>query len=253
MKLIILAAGEGKRLRPYTNDKPKCMVKYQDKEIISHILEITKPYVSDIAIVGGYKFEVLKEFLKDENIKFYQNNKFDTTNMLYTLFCAKEFLDDDVIVSYADIIYKSEIFKKLVEAENDFSVIVDKKWKELWLQRMPNPLEDAETLKIQNGKIKEIGKKPKSYDEVEAQYIGLIKIKKSFLQTMVKFYESLDKNANFDNQNFENMYFTSFIQGLIDKFDCISPVYIKGGWVEIDSVLDLKTKAIICDTFSHTN
>lgn len=244
MKLIILAAGEGKRLRPYTNDKPKCMVRYQEKEIISHILDTAKPYMSDIAIVGGYKFDVLKEFLKDENIKFYKNSKFSSTNMLYTLFSAKEFLDDDIIISYADIVYESKILEKLIKSENDFSVVVDKKWKELWLQRMPNPLEDAETLKIQNDKIKEIGKKPTSYDEIQAQYIGLVKIKKHFLEPMINFYENLDKNARYDGQNFENMYFTSFIQGLIDKFDCVSPVYIQGGWVEIDSVLDLEVTMV---------
>lgn len=245
MKMIILAAGEGKRLRPLTENKPKCMVKYQGEEIISHILHVAKPLIEDIAIVSGYKANVLQDFLKNENIDFFKNKEYAKTNMLYTLFCAKDFLDDDVIVSYADIVYKKEILEKLIASKDDFSVVVDKKWRELWEQRMPNPLEDAETLKIKNGKIYEIGKKPKSYDDIEGQYIGLIKIKKHFLPKMISFYESLDENALYDGQDFKNIYLTSFIQALIDKFDCVKPTFINGGWVEVDSKEDLRS--FMCD------
>lgn len=244
MKMIILAAGEGKRLRPLTNDKPKCMVKYQEKEIISHILHVAKPLIKDIAIVGGYKIDVLKDFLKNENIHFYKNKEYAKTNMLYTLFCAKDFLDDDIIISYADIVYKKEILEKLITSQEDFSVVIDRKWRELWQQRMENPLDDAETLKIKNGKIYEIGKEPKSYDDIEGQYIGLIKIKKQFLPKVLDFYKNLDKNVFYDGQDFKNMYFTSFIQALIDKFDCVSPVFIDGGWVEVDNGNDLYVEGL---------
>lgn len=244
MKMIILAAGEGKRLRPLTKDKPKCMVKYQEKEIISHILHVTKPLINNIAIVSGYKSKVLKNFLKNEKIHFYENKEYAKTNMLYTLFCAREYMDDDIIISYADIVYKKEILEKLIASQEDFSVVVDRKWRELWQQRMENPLDDAETLKIKNDKIQEIGKKPKSYDDIEGQYMGFIKIKKQFLPKVLNFYENLDKNALYDEQDFKNMYMTSFIQALIDKFDCVSPVFVDGGWVEVDSKSDLKIKVI---------
>ena len=56
MKMIILAAGKGSRLRPLTNDKPKCMVQYNSKMIIDYILETAKSCnISNIAIVNGYK------------------------------------------------------------------------------------------------------------------------------------------------------------------------------------------------------
>ena len=189
MKMIILAAGQGSRLRPLTNDVPKCMVKYQGKPIIDYILETAKKSnINNIAIVNGYKKEVLEEYLKNKNILFFTNKKFDKTNMVYTLFCAKEFMDDDLIISYADIIYKKEILEKLMSSEGNFCVVIDRKWRELWGQRMENPLKDAETIKIKNRKIVEIGKKPNSYNDIEGQYIGLIKISKETLNIIKELY-----------------------------------------------------------------
>lgn len=240
MKIIILAAGKGTRLRPLTNDKPKCMVEYQNKPIIDYILEVAKECkVKNIAIVNGYKKEVLENYLKNKALTFFTNEKFDNTNMVSTLFSAKDFMDDDLIISYADIIYKKEVLQKLLENDDNFSVVVDRKWRELWSQRMENPLEDAETLKIYDGKIIELGKKPKSYDEIEGQYIGLVKISKNILTKVISYYESLDRNGIYDGKDFNNMYMTSFIQLIIENILDVIPVFINGGWIEIDCIEDL--------------
>ena len=76
MKLIILAAGEGTRLRPHTLDKPKCMVPYNGKPIIDHIIETANACgLKDICIVSGYKEEVLKEHLLGKKSGFcYQSS-----------------------------------------------------------------------------------------------------------------------------------------------------------------------------------
>jgi choline kinase len=245
MKMIILAAGQGTRLRPLTDDKPKCMVAYREKPIINTILETANAVnIEDIAIVSGYKEEILKNHLKKYDVKFYTNSEFTTTNMVSTLFCAKEFMDDDLIVSYADIIYSQEVLQKLVAAPHDFSVVVDTKWRELWNQRMKNPLDDVETLKIENGCIVELGKKPTEYNEIEGQYIGLVKISKGVINSVLTYYESLDKNKLYDGKNFNNMYMTSFIQSIIDNLLQVRPIMIEGGWIEIDCVEDLKVRMV---------
>ncbi len=242
MKLIILAAGEGIRLRPYTNNKPKCMVEYNKKPIIDYILSTaTNNKVNNVVIVTGYAEEVLQKHLHSYSLKFHSNPRYNTTNMLASLFCAEEDFNEDIIISYADIIYKDEVLQQLIKSEAPFSVVVDKNWKELWSIRMENPLADAETLKVNaDGNISELGKKAISYDEIEGQYIGLIKIKKEALDKIKMFYHALDKNLFYDGKNFDNMYMTSFIQLIIDKLMPVKPVFINGGWMEIDSVEDLK-------------
>jgi len=240
MKIIILAAGQGTRLRPLTNDKPKCMVNYNGKPIIDYILDAAEICdIKDISIVDGYKKDVLEEYLKGRNYTFFTNHSFDKTNMVSTLFNAKEFMDDDIIISYADIIYKSEILEKLKASKAKFSVVVDKDWKDLWSLRMGNPLDDAETLKIQDGNIVELGKKPDNYSDIEGQYIGLIKISKTAILEFINFYESLDESKVYDGKNYNNMYMTSLIQMVIDDLMNVRPVFINGGWIEIDSIEDM--------------
>jgi len=241
LKVIIVAAGQGTRLRPLTNSKPKCMVEYNNKPIINYILEtVKKCNINDIAVVNGYKKEVLEEYLKNENVLFFTNENFDKTNMVSTLFSAKAYMDDDIIISYADIIYKKEVLEQLIKSTEDFSVIVDRDWKKLWSLRMENPLDDVETLKVVNNKIIELGKKPNSYSDIEGQYIGLIKISKSAIPKVIDFYLSLDKNKLYDGQSYENMYMTSLIQMIIDDLMDVQPIFINGGWIEVDSVEDLE-------------
>ncbi len=249
--MIIVAAGQGTRLRPLTNEMPKCMVKYKQKSIIDYILETaSNNELNKIAIITGYRNEILENHLKNKNIIFYKNKNYENTNMVSSLFCGKDFMDDDLIISYADIIYKNEVLDKLIKSKDDLSVVVDKDWKKLWSLRMENPLEDAETLKIENGNIIEIGKKAKSYDEIEGQYIGLIKISKNILNKVIKFYFNLDRSASYEGKTFDNMYMTSFIQMMIDNLLDVKPIFINGGWIEIDSLDDLKNLEKINENFN---
>ena len=118
MKVIILAAGEGKRLKPLTNDKPKCMVNLFGKKIIDYQIEVFKKFgISRIIVVTGFK----NESVDISEIKIYQNQDFDRTNMVATLFCAKDELNDDVIVSYGDIVFEESVLEKLLLSKQDFS------------------------------------------------------------------------------------------------------------------------------------
>lgn len=241
MKMIILAAGQGTRLRPLTNNKPKCMVEYKGKPIIDYIIDVAhKCEIKDISIVNGYKKDVLEKYLKNKDVKFFTNELYTSTNMVSTLFCADDFMDDDVIISYSDIIFTEDVLKKLIVSKNKFNVVIDKKWRKLWSARMENPLDDAETLKVKNGKIIEIGKVPSGYADIEGQYIGLIKISKNVINDVKNHYNKLDKNISYDGKSFDNMYMTTFIQNLIDNLLDVDPVYINGNWIEIDSLEDLE-------------
>ena len=249
--MIIVAAGQGTRLKPLTNQIPKCMVKYKQKPIIDYILKATQDSgINKVAIVNGYKNKILEDYIKGKKINFFKNKKYHQTNMVYSLFCAKDFMDDDLIISYSDIIYNKTILHKLIESKNNFSVVVDKDWRQLWNLRMQNPLNDAETLKIKNNNIIEIGQIPNDYNDIEGQYIGLIKIKKNIVEKVINFYENLDKDILYDNKNFENMYMTSFIQKIIDNLMNVKPLYINGGWIEIDSLDDLKNLENINENFN---
>jgi L-glutamine-phosphate cytidylyltransferase len=239
MKVIILAAGQGTRLRPLTNDKPKCMVELNGKPLIKHQLDLFSQFgIKDINIVTGY----LEDKIDFQSVKKFYNPKFDSTNMVSTLFCASELFDgvDDILISYGDIVYKDSVLNAIEQSNAQINVVVDKNWREYWEARMEDPLSDVETLKIDNnGYIKELGKKPNSYNDIEGQYIGLIKIRKDVVKQVKDYYQNLDKNILYDGKNYNNMYMTSFLQMISDNIIPLTPVFITSGWIEVDEPSDL--------------
>tara|TARA_B110000211_G_scaffold30180_1_gene30636 strand:+ start:5022 stop:5765 length:744 start_codon:yes stop_codon:yes gene_type:complete len=239
MKAIILAAGQGTRLRPLTNDKPKCMVELLGKPLIKHQLDVLNSKgIEDIYVATGY----LEEKIKYSQIKgkFY-NPKYNKTNMVVSLFSALEIMEgDDLLITYGDIVYDTSVIDKILNDNSDIGVVVDKSWRKYWEARMENPIDDAETLKINNkGEIIEIGKKAINLDEIQGQYIGMIKIKKNYISKFINFYKKLDKNGEYDAQSFDKMYMTSLLQKITDELIPIKPIYIHNGWIEIDEPTDL--------------
>ena len=240
MKVIILAAGEGKRLRPLTLEKPKCLVNLFGKSILEWQLNVFKKCkITDVSIVTGY----LKEMITFPNITYFENPKYSTTNMVETLFCAKEKLQDSVIVSYGDIIFQPDVLKKLLESEDDFSIIVDKEWQKYWNIRTYDPLSDVESLVVENGFIKNIGQKVSSLEQIQAQYIGLMKFQNDGLEFLKTFYQTA-KNESFmgnllnPDLPFEKSYMTDLLQGLIDSGCKLKAIPIQNGWLELDSFSD---------------
>lgn len=254
MKVIILAAGQGTRLRPLTDDRPKCMVEVSGRSIIERQLDtIHACGISDedIMIICGYCSEVLKDKFKDTSINFIVNDRYDSTNMVCSLMCARELMEseDDIIVSYGDIIYGESVFQKILTAEDkdSISVIVDDGWYEYWAERCENPLDDAETLMFDdNDYLTEIGQKTTEFEKVQSQYIGLMRFKGKGLRAMLSLGgEAERRSANGEalwrtNRNYAKMYMTDLLQGLIDEGNKLRAVHIQRGWFEIDDCEDLK-------------
>ena len=240
MRVIILAAGKGSRLHPYTEDKPKCLVELEGRPILDYQLSIfDKIGIKNRVIVAGY----LEDLIKRDGLKKIVNAKYDTTNMVYSLFCARDYFDDDIIISYGDIVYSEYVLRKLIDSDAEVSVVVDKDWERLWSMRMEAPENDVESMKIRDGKVVELGKPVTDITEVEGQYIGLVKIRKDFLSNMQELYDDLCQQSQTDITDCENMYMTSFIQMIIGRYKNVKPVFIQGGWAEVDTVSDIAAYA----------
>ena len=238
-KVILLVAGEGKRLRPYTLDRPKCMVEIDGISLIDRQLAVLKAEgLDNIVMIGGYKADMLKR----EGVKLKINPRYYETNMVWTLFSAEEELEGDVIVSYGDIVYSREILQELLQSKADIAVTIDKEWENYWRERNENPLDDAETLKLrEDGTISEIGQKPKSLDEIEGQYMGLMKFSAEGVKQIKEIFHPAQKDNNLLGKPIENAYMTDLLQAIINAGKQVTSVPIYGGWIEIDTVDDLKS------------
>jgi L-glutamine-phosphate cytidylyltransferase len=239
VKVILLVAGEGKRLRPYTLDRPKCMVEIDGISLIDRQLSILKTEsLNNIVMVGGYKIEMLKQY----GIKLINNPRYYETNMLWTLFCAEDELEGDVIVSYGDIVYSREILKALLKSTADIAVTIDKEWESYWRARNEDPLDDAETLKLrEDGIIIEIGKKPKSLDEIEGQYMGLMKFSSEGVKQMKEIFYKATEDPKVLGVSVEVAYMTDLLQTVINSNYLVTAVPVNGSWAEIDTVNDLES------------
>ena len=252
MKVIILAAGQGTRLRPFTDEVPKCMVKLNSKCLIERQLESIKACgvsEQDIYILTGYKEEKLHELFKGTDIKFISNQEYENTNMVYTLMCAEELFEkeDDIIVAYGDIIYTPQVFQSILNSKEELSVIVDNGWFDYWSKRCEDPLSDAETLmKDSDGYLTEIGQKTDDINRVQAQYIGLMRYQGNGVKKVLDICKEAKKRSENGlelwrtNRTYFKMYMTDMLQGLIDEGNKLKAVEINRGWYEVDCEIDLR-------------
>lgn len=225
IKGIILAAGRGSRMGSATDESPKCLTKFHDKPLLEYQLEaFNKANIYDIAIVTGYKASALENY----KVKKFYNKAWHQTNIVGSLACAYEWLQEfDCVVSYSDIFYGSDIVKDLLQSGDEVSVSYDPKWLDLWKVRFTDPLSDAETFKLTSENyLIEIGRKTHSYDDIQGQYMGLLKFRKTLWSKVGMF-------------NYSHVDMTSFLQILIEKKIAIKAVENRGYWGEIDSVSDL--------------
>ncbi len=237
MKLIVLAAGQGTRLRPLTDGKPKCCVPLHGTALLDwQIRTAHQAGVSDIVVIKGCHGDVLVR----DDVTFATNPRFAETNMVYTLACALEQLTGDCLISYGDIVYDRRVLDTIMAAPQPISVVVDMKWREYWEKRSENPLDDAETLRLDGtGQILEIGQKPESLDDIQGQYIGLMKFDAHGVEMLKTVMNDLRVNKKPGQKDFDNLYFTDLMQHMIGSDIAVQSACIDGGWLEIDTLEDL--------------
>ncbi|MDA3892339.1 MAG: phosphocholine cytidylyltransferase family protein [Salinivirgaceae bacterium] len=227
-RAIILAAGRGSRMGDATASKPKCLNTLAGKTLLEWQLKsLNEADLNFITVVGGYRRELLQG-----NFKVVANERWDKTNMVASLFCAEAF-SGNTIISYSDITYHPEHVKKLNASEADITITADKYWDDLWKLRFQNPLDDAETFKSDGDKLIEIGKKTNDISNIEAQYMGLIKLSAKGWDKMYDLYQSFSESKK------DKMDMTTMLNELLDNGTEINVVFIEGKWCEADDYDDI--------------
>jgi len=137
MKAVILAAGQGTRIRSVHGEHPKCLIEVDDTTILDHQLDaLSMVGINDVAIVVGYEKEqiiahVNARTLLSPRIRFIENPAFAITNNIYSLWLALDWLrGDSFIVLNADVIFNPEILDVAVRPHAPISMIVDPLWRD---------------------------------------------------------------------------------------------------------------------------
>ena len=243
MRALILAAGRGSRLHPLTEQCPKCLTELDGKPLIERqITTLHEAGVTDIVIVTGY----LGDMLALPGTRRVHNPDWASTNMVESLFCVEAEFGRDVIVSYGDIVYEPRVLAALLASADDISVVVDRQWRAYWEERFPDPLNDAESLRLDiEGCITDIGSRVTDMDSIQAQYIGLMRFRGGGIDDLRAARKNLRQVSRpwMPRRSVAGAYMTDLLMEIILMRQKIRAVPVDGGWLEIDKVEDYEMVA----------
>jgi choline kinase len=233
MQAVILAAGIAKRLRPLTDNTPKCLLNVGGKNLLNRTIEnILFSGIKDFIFVLGYKENMIKDYLNenfsDINKIILTNPDYENNNNSYSLWMTKDYIRNEMLLLDSDILFDKKIITKLLNSnyENCLAVNVTHKL-------------DSEQIKVivdEDYKILHIGKEVDIKKSV-GESIGIEKFSKYYLNDLFKI---LDRKIIKEN-NVNEFYEASF-QEIIDKNDLRNSLYsidVSGyECMEIDTIED---------------
>ena len=228
MKAIILAAGLGTRLLPITDQVPKCMVEVNGIPIIDNQLDgLLRHGVTDVAVVSGYKADVLAAHLEARypSVRIIPNRRYAETNNMYSLFLAKDFLlgdADGFLLMNGDVYFDHGILEGLLKGADRSLVACDRR----------GYLEESMKITLANGRINHISK---SISEQDHYAVSIDVYRISSADGVALFAEIEDTIVN---RGDERSWTEVALDRVFDKCD-FRPYVIDGRWVEIDNHDDL--------------
>lgn len=222
MKVLLLAAGRGTRISRYLSGNPKCTVDIGNEKLIQYTIRmLNQKGITDIAMVLGYRADIIKETLKDYDVKYYYNPFFDVTNSIASSWFAKDFLDDDIIIMNADVFLEEKLFDYILLQKESPVMFADSSRKE----------EADYKFKFENGVLLKYGKELEG-DDISGEYVGIGKFSKDFLK---EFIPQLEKMIN---EQQHSVWWENVVYEISEQKD----IYIndvKGMfWAEVDYIED---------------
>ena len=196
MKALILNSGLGSRMGVLTSEQPKCMTEISAKETIlsRQLRQLADAGIEDVVITTGYYDSVLVNYCNSLelplHITFVKNPVYDSTNYIYSIYCARNYLDDDIILMHGDLVFENEVFDRVIASDVSCMTVSS---------TLPLPEKDFKA-RVVDGKVMQVG--VDIFNEaMEAQ--ALYKLKKDdwkiWLNKIVEFCENDKRNVYAEN------------------------------------------------------
>ena len=251
MTAIIAAAGFEKQLLPLIEDKPKCLLDIKGKTILERqVAALNECNIKDIALVRGYK----KEAITLPNIRYYDNDRYEETGELVSLFCAENEMKGRCLFLYGDIIFETAVLEKLLKSPADISLVVDLAWYDQLQRDTTAPHIKPDLVSLQNApdksglfrymtpdeqhRIVKIGQHV-PHEQAHGEFIGLAMFSERGIDAFKQTYRDAQKTAHakgfHEAGSLTKATFTDMLQELIDHGHSVHCVPIFKGWMEVDS------------------
>jgi len=244
MQAIILAAGNGSRLRPLTDSIPKVMIEVCGETIIkralNHLAELKK--IKEVIIVVGYKAERIKEhigkYYKDMKITYVLNKDYSSTNNMYSLWLTKDYVKNDVILLEGDVIFEKKMLVPLLDSNHPNVVLVAK-----YNEAIPGTVitMDKEANNIKSFIGSKDQEKTKNYFMDKYKTINIYLFKKHFFEEHL--IPSLENHmSNYGKKDYYEVALGSLVSS---KIRIYAHLIENIKWYEIDNTIDLKNASLI--------
>jgi len=246
---IIPAAGFEKQLLPLIQDKPKCLLDIKGKTILERqIAALNEVNIKDIAVVRGYQ----KEKIAFPNLRYYDNDRYEDTGELTSIFCAEQELEGRCLLLYSDIIFETGILLKLLKSPADFTIVVDLAWADQ--RKLPRPHFKPDLVLLDNppatgyrfvppdrpNRLVKIGQHLDA-ERAHGEFIGLAMLSERGTEQFQSAYKSVAKNPEapfHEAPSLAKASLTDMLQELVDRGHDVSCLTIYKGWMEVDTFED---------------
>ncbi len=153
MKTLILNSGLGSRMGVLTSEHPKCMTEISATETIlgRQLRQIAAAGITEVVMTTGLFDSVLVNYCNSLDLPlhftFVKNPVYDKTNYIYSIYCAREYLDDDIILMHGDLVFENEVFDQVVNSDTSCMTVSS---------TLPLPEKDFKA-QIVDGKVMKVG------------------------------------------------------------------------------------------------
>lgn len=228
MRAIILAAGVGWRLKPYTESTPKCLLEIGGKSLLLRYLEAFRALgVKEAVVVVGHLGEQIRAEAArgpaEVAIRFIVNDQFTRGN-IRSLWLAREAFDDDILVMDADVLFPQELLARLLAYPDANAIAVD--------ERFEDSGEEQKVL-CEDGWVVEVSKKASGDPRVCGEAVGFLRLSADAAEVLRGILEEFIETGQ-DNLEYEDAF---------RELAAEVPIGVVGvgdlPWVEIDFEVDL--------------
>jgi len=222
MKAIIMAAGVGKRLLGLNMNKPKCLLTAGSETLIRRSVNLlVNKGISDITVIVGYEADLIRNELKND-VAYFENPHFLTTNSIMSLWYAKDLLEDNVLLLNGDLYYEHGILDYAKNQTNPVVMLADS-------TRIDNA--DYRFGFIGN-QINRFGKHLTN-QETDGEYVGIVRIDQCFIKTFKQTLEEMITAGK------SNIWWEDVLYSFISKQIPIHFYDVAGTfWSEVDTLQD---------------
>ena len=130
MKALILNSGLGRRMGVLTSEHPKCMTEVSGRETIlsRQLTQLAEKGIEEVVMTTGLFDTVLEEYCKSLElpltITFVKNPVYDKTNYIYSIYCAREYLEDqDVLLMHGDLVFENTVLDDVMESQESCMIV----------------------------------------------------------------------------------------------------------------------------------